>query len=385
MTWREFAGRGQAGNSVEVMPLSPVVDASERAGEEVAAGRGPAGRDGVPVAALDLGTHSCHLVIAVPEDRGFRVVERFSRTVGLGEGLGETGCLSAAAMERAIEVLDACAARLAARRVAHARCVATEAVRVARNRDAFVERARTEAGIALETIDPREEARLVMVACASHMDPAWKNALVFDIGAGSVELAWARQRSGGGSELAGWTSLSCGVAVLRDSFRDPGFDRDQYQAVVRSVAARFESFEGEFGIRRKIEKGAAGMIGTGGAVTTVAAVGLGLRRFDRARIDGSWLDFATVRRLRREMAPRSIAARAAHPCVGADRAELVVPGLAVLEAIDRAWPAGRLRVSNRGIHDGILNEMSASPSTTDAPSADAGGIPEQGRRTGRAT
>ncbi len=134
------------------MSLSPVVDASEGAGGEVAAGCGPAGRDGVPVAVLDLGTHSCHLVIAVTEDWGFRVVERFSRTVRLGEGLGETGCLAAAAMERAIEALGACAARLAARGVAHARCVATEAVRVARNRDAFVERARAEAGIALETI-----------------------------------------------------------------------------------------------------------------------------------------------------------------------------------------------------------------------------------------
>ncbi len=224
-----------------------------------------------------------------------------------------------------------------------------------------------------------------MVACAPHMDPAWKNALVFDIGAGSVELAWVRQCSGDGSELAGWISLPYGVALLRDGFRDLGFDRERYGAVVRSVAALLESFEGEFGVRRKIEKGAAGMIGTGGAVTTVAAVGLGLQCFDRARIDGSRLDFATVRRLRREMVPQSIAAHAAHPCVRPDRAELVVPGLAILEAIDRAWPAGRLQVSDRGIHDGILNEMSASPSTTDAPSADGGGISEQDRRTGRAT
>ena len=367
------------------MPLSPVVDASEGTGGEIAAGRSLAGRDGVPVAALDLGTHSCHLVIAVPEDRGFRVVERFSRTVGLGEDLGETGRLSAAAMERAIAVLGACATRLAARRVVHARCVATEAVRVARNRDAFVERVRSETGIVLETIDPREEARLVMVACAPHMDPAWKNALVFDIGAGSVELAWARLRPDGGSELAGWTSLPCGVALLRDSFRDQGFDRERYRAVVRSVAGLFEPFEREFGVRRKIENGAAGMIGTGGAVTTVAAVGLGLQCFDGARIDGSWLDFATVRRLRREMAPRSLAGRAAHPCIGPDRAELVVPGLAVLEAIDRAWPAGHLRVSDRGIHDGILRGMSGSLSTMDAPPAGAGGVPEQGRETGLAT
>lgn len=367
------------------MPLSPVVDASEGTGGEVAAGRSPAGRDGVPVAALDLGTHSCHLVIAVPEDQGFRVVERFSRTVNLGEDLAETGCLSAAGMERAIEALDACAARLAARRVVHVRCVATEAVRVARNREAFVQRARTEAGIALETIDPREEARLVMVACAPHMNPAWKNALVFDIGAGSIELAWARLHSGSGPELAGWTSLPCGVALLRDSFRDPGFDRERYRSVVRSVAGLFEPFERKFGVRRKIENGAAGMMGTGGTVTTVAAVGLGLQRFDGARIDGSRLDFATVQRLRREMAPRSPAGRAAHPCIGPDRAELVMPGLAVLEAIDRVWPAGRLRVSDRGIHDGILKEMSGGLSTTDAPPAGAGGIPEQGRRTGLAT
>ena len=365
------------------MALSTSAGASKGASGEPVAGCGPAGRDGVPIAALDLGTHSCHLVIAVVEDRELKVVERFSRTVRLGNDLGETGCLSAAAMERAIEALDAGAARLVARRVSHVRCIATEAVRVARNRDAFVERARIETGIALETIDPCEEARFVMAACAPHMDRAWKGALVIDIGAGSVELAWAHQRSGGGSKLVGWTSLQCGVVLLRGSFQDPGFDRERYRAVVRSVAVRFEPFERKFGVFGEIENGAAGMIATGGAVTTVAAVGSGLQRFDSARIDGSWFDLATVQRLRRKMAPRIIIERAAHPCVGPGRAELVMPALAVLEAIDCVWPAGCLRVSSRGLHDGVLKEMSGRPLTA-SPVA-ATGIPAEGRRTNLAT
>ena len=363
------------------MQFSTPADGS---GEEAAAGRGVEHRNGAPIAALDLGTHSCHLVIAAPKARGFEILERFSRTVRLGDGLHETGGLSAAAMDRAIGALAACAARLAARGAVHVRCVATEAVRVARNRDAFVERARAETGLALETIDPREEIGLVTAACAPHTDPAWKNALVLDIGAGSVELAWARLHPGGNPEIAGWSSLPCGVALLRDRFGEPGFDRERYLAVIRSVAALFEPFEREFGIRRAIADGAAGMLGTGGAVTTVAAAAMDLRRFDRARIDGSRLDFVAVGRLRREMASRSVAGRAAHPCIGPERAGLVVPALAVLDAIGATWPAGGLRVSARGVHDGILHELSRGLAVADGPPA-AGVIPAGDRRLGRAT
>ena len=359
------------------MQLSTPADDRGGTGKEAAAGPGPDRRDGVPIAALDLGTHSCHLAIAAPEARGFRILERVSRTVRLGEGLHETGSLSAAAMDRAIAALAACAARLAARRAVHVRCVATEAVRIAGNRDAFVKRARAETGLALETIDPREEIGLAAAACAPHMDPAWKNALVLDIGAGSVELAWARLRPGGPG-LAGWTSLPCGVARLRDRFGDPGSGGERYRAAVRSVAALLAPFERQFGIRRAIADGAAGMTGTGGAVTTLAAVAMGLGRFDFARVDGSRLDFAAIRRLRRELASRSVAGRAAHPCIGPDRAELVVPALAVLEAIGSVWPADGLRASARGVHDGILHEISRSLA------ADAGEIPAADRRPGRA-
>lgn len=365
------------------MQLSTHADDRGGAGEEVAAESVAALGDGVPVAAIDLGTHSCHLVIAAPEVRGFRILERVSRTVRLDEDLHETGSLSAAAMDRATAALAACAARLAARGAVHVRCVATEAVRISRNRDAFVERAQAETGLALETIDPREEIGLAAAACAPHMDPAWKNALVFDIGAGSVELAWARLRPDG-PELAGWTSLPCGVALLRDRFGDPGSGGERYRAAVRTVAALFEPFEREFGIRRTIADGAAGMTGTGGAVTTLAAVAMDLRRFDRARVDGSRLDFAAIRRLRRETASRSVAGRAAHPCIGPDRAGLVVPALAVLEAVGSVWPADGLRVSARGVHDGILHEISRSLAAAAAPPADAGGIPVEDRKSGRA-
>ena len=364
--------------------LAPA-DAPERSGEEAAAGRGVERREGAPIAALDLGTHSCHLVIAAPKARGLEILERFSRTVRLGEDLHETGSLSAAAMDRAIGALAACAARLAARGAVHVRCVATEAVRVARNRDAFVERARAETGLVLETIDPREEIGLVTAACVPHMDPAWKNALVLDIGAGSVELAWARLHPGSSPELAGWRSLPCGVALLRDRFGEPGFGCERYPGVIRSVAALFEPFERDFGIRRAIADGAAGMLGTGGAVTTLAAVAMELRRFDRARVDGSRLDFAAIRHLRREMASRSVAGRAAHPCIGPERADLVMPALAVLETIGAMWPASGLRVSARGVHDGILHELSRGLAATDGRPADAGGIPAGDRRFVRAT
>jgi len=139
-------------------------------------------------AALDLGTNNCRLLIATPRERGFRVVDAFSRIVRLGEGIGANGRLSEAAMARAIAALKVCSSKLADRKVTRFRLIATEACRAAENGAEFVDRARQETGLNLEIVSQETEARLAVAGCASLVDPTASGVILFDIGGGSSEL-----------------------------------------------------------------------------------------------------------------------------------------------------------------------------------------------------
>jgi len=99
------------------------------------------------------------------------------------------------------------------------------------------------------------------------------------------------------------------------------------------------------------------MLGTSGTVTTIAGVYLRLRRYDRRRVDGCWLDDGEISRVVAELMAMSFAERAANPCIGAERADLVLAGCAILDAIRRVFPCPRLRVADRGLREGMLVEM----------------------------
>ncbi len=99
------------------------------------------------------------------------------------------------------------------------------------------------------------------------------------------------------------------------------------------------------------------MLGTSGTVTTIAGVFLGLRRYDRRRVDGCWLSDDQVSRVVGELMAMSFDQRAANPCIGVERADLVLAGCAILDAIRRFFPCQRLRVADRGLREGMLVEM----------------------------
>ena len=138
--------------------------------DETAASPRAAPRLAHQFAALDLGTNNCRLLIARPAGPGFRVVDAFSRIVRLGEGLATTGSLSDAAMTRTLDALKICADKIAFRKVAAGRYVATEACRRAANCEAFLRRVNEEFGLEIEIISSREEARLVVAGCGG---PLW--------------------------------------------------------------------------------------------------------------------------------------------------------------------------------------------------------------------
>lgn len=342
---------------------------SNDVGSGIAGPRGGGRQDRV-LAALDLGTNNCRLLIARPCKGGFSVIDGFSRIVRLGEGVSETSRLSEPAMERTIDALRVCAAKMARRRVSLSRCVATQAARSAHNSPEFVARVRRETGIELEVISSREEAELTLTGCFSLLDPGHDYSLMFDVGGGSAEFVWARIRPDGGAHIEGWTSLPCGVVTLTERHGANEFSPQEYEAVVGEVMELLRPFDLRFAIAERIAAGGVQMVGTAGTVTTIAGVEMSLPRYNRSRVDGSWLEFDAVERVSRELAVKTYAERAAHPCIGQNRADLVVAGCAVLEAVCRMWPAGRLRVADRGVREGILSVMSGQSPVTYADTAD---------------
>ncbi|HEX6842451.1 MAG TPA: Ppx/GppA phosphatase family protein [Stellaceae bacterium] len=307
-------------------------------------------------AALDLGTNNCRLLVARGMGRSFRVIDAFSRIVRLGEGLAATGVLSEAAMNRTIEALKVCAGKVAHRQVTRARYVATEACRRAANCAEFVERVQSDTGIAIEIISTDEEARLVVAGCAPLLDRRVPYACVFDIGGGSTELVWLRvpRDPRAPPRVEGFISLPHGVVTLSDRYGGHEVTGQTYDAMVAEMRAAILPFEERHGIAARIARREVQMLGSSGTVTTLAGIHLKLPRYNRAMVDGSVLGFDSVREVSQRLTSMSYDARAAHPCIGGDRADLVLAGCAILEAICLLWPVGRLRVADRGIREGIL-------------------------------
>ncbi|MEI6486879.1 MAG: Ppx/GppA phosphatase family protein [Sphingomonadales bacterium] len=309
--------------------------------------------------ALDLGTNNCRLLIARPSADGFTVVDAYSRVVRLGEGLLDAGRLSDAAMDRTLAALAACAEKLARRDVRLTRNVATEACRRASNGIAFVERVYAETGIALDVISAAEEARLAVLGCHVLIDAEGPPALVFDIGGGSTELMLVSPTGVGDAPPAiiDWVSMPWGVVSLAETEPQwPGADDriaayarmcDQIRPWLDRFAARLEA--------RGVHE--VQLLGTSGTITTLASVQLGLPGYDRRRVDGCAVATQDLAALCHNIGLASVAERARIACVGPDRAELIVAGCAILEAILTRWPGGQVRVADRGIREGILRTL----------------------------
>lgn len=316
----------------------------------------PDRRNGVPAfAAIDLGTNNCRLLVGVPTSSGFRVVDSFSRVVRLGEGLQGSGRLGAAAMDRAVAALQACATRLERRPVRGLRSVATEACRQAVNGAEFLQRVRAETGLAVSVISTREEAELALESCAPLLAGGGRRALLFDIGGGSTELAWVRLDGQDGLPgLIGYESLPVGVVTLSEQFGPAAFGHHGFEAMVDAVTLRLSAFDRVHCIGHEMRMGGVVSLGTSGTVTTLAGVAMGLLRYRRPLVDGTVLtgkaadhSMGLLRGLGRD-------GLVLHPCIGAERADFVLPGCAIFEAIRRMWPVGDVIVADRGLREGML-------------------------------
>jgi len=328
----------------------------------------PGARPGEHIyAALDLGTNNCRLLIARPEHRPrrrhaepLRVVDAFSRIVRLGEGLGRVGRISEAAIERTLAALEICRDKMANRGVTRARLVATQACRAAANGDEFVARAREKAGLALEVIDRETEARFAARGCGSLADPYAESVLLFDIGGGSTELVWLTRAAGGRMgapcyDLHSWTSLELGVVSLAEHFGGRSVDEAIFAAMIREARDALDHFARAVARQRRCPR--FHLLGTSGTVTTLAGVHLGLERYDRWRVDGLWMSNDEASRAIARLRAMDFEERVANGCIGPQRADLVLAGCAIFEAIRQAFPAARTRIADRGLREGMLLEL----------------------------
>jgi exopolyphosphatase / guanosine-5'-triphosphate,3'-diphosphate pyrophosphatase len=310
-------------------------------------------------AALDLGTNNCRLLIARPgAGDSFTIVDAFSRIVRLGEGLGASGRISDAAIERAIAALKICSDKLVRRGVHLSRAVATEACRRAENGPDFVARVYRETGILLDIIDPGEEARLAAGGCHLMLEPGDGPALIFDIGGGSTELVRVETK-GDDLRIIDWTSIPWGVVSMSEPHGDP--DLAVRLAAYDRMRARAFNAMADFVDHRHVSNGEPlRLLGTSGTVTTLGSVHLNLTRYSRDLVDGLRLTDHECRAISRRLAEMTMEDRAHVACIGRERADLVVAGCAILEAILDLWPAPRVGVADRGIREGILRNLMAN-------------------------
>ncbi len=325
------------------------------------------GRNSHVYAALDLGTNNCRLLIARPAREGFRIVDAFSRIVRLGEGLTQTGRLGQGAIDRTLAALEICRTKMEMRGVSRARLIATEACRMAVNGPEFIARVRDEVGLSLEVVDRETEAHLAASGCAALADEQAEGVVLFDIGGGSSEIVWlgrpTRQAHGvdpnGDAAMRGrvrmWASLQLGVVTIAERFGGFDVSAELYERMVTHVSGELASFLERTATAPRCDR--FHLLGTSGTVTTIAGVHLGLARYDRRQVDGLWMNDGEVSQAIGRLQAMTYADRVANGCIGPERADLVLAGCAIFDAIRRAFPSDRVRIADRGLREGILMQM----------------------------
>jgi len=310
-------------------------------------------------AALDLGTNNCRLLVARPTGDAFRVVDAFSRIIRLGEGISASGRISDGAIARAVEALGICRDKMANRNVTRARLIATEACRAAINGTEFRARIASDVGLELEIIDRATEAELAATGCTPLIDREADGVILFDIGGGSSELvrlgrSVATRCGPPLPEIEAWVSIPIGVVTLAERHGGHAVTRAIYEAMIAEVAVYVDRFVAEYG-RPAMDR--VHMLGTSGTVTTIAGVFLDLKRYDRRRVDGCWMSDVEVDGVIERLLGWTYEDRVANACIGAERADLVLAGCAIFDAMRRAFPCRRLRVADRGLREGMLVQM----------------------------
>lgn len=322
-----------------------------------------------PYAALDLGTNNCRLLVALPTASGrLKVIDSHSQVVRLGEGLAATGRLSEAAMARATDAIRACVEKAKRHRPVKSKFIATQACRAAENGAEFLAKVRKDLGISLQAITGKQEAKFALLGSLDLIDPEKRFAAVIDIGGGSTEVCFVDARAAASRgvkgcaarpPILGWASFPFGVVTLTESFASRG--ADAYPAMVTHVRDLLAANDAASRFGPLFSNGRGQLIGNSGTVTSLTAVSLNLPKYIRAAVDGVWIDREAASAASQRLVSASSEQRAREPCIGPERADLIVAGCAILDSIWSVWPAERMRVGDRGLREGMLMSMIHEP------------------------
>ena len=317
--------------------------------------------------ALDLGTNNCRLLLARPSRKGFQIVDAFSRIIRLGEGVSETGQLSKQAMDRTIDALQVCATKMNYNRVSRSHLVATQACRSANNSQEFIDKVKRKTGLELDVICQETEAKLAVSGCITLIDETCDYALIFDIGGGSSELIWLDVAKTSDKEgqscirskeaIVAWTSLPVGVVTLAEKFGGQQVSAQDFSSMIAYVKTLVADFAKDVATKIDLANAKLHFLGTSGTVTTIAGVHLSLDVYDRQQVDGLWMQSQDVEKISHYLRELDYEERASIACIGPERADLVLAGCAILQALLETWPTPKLRVADRGLREGILAQL----------------------------
>jgi len=252
--------------------------------------------------------------------------------------------------------LRVCANKLKWHQVTRYRLIATEACRIAENGPGFLQRVKDEIGLELEMIDRATEAQLAVSGASPLICPQATKVLVFDIGGGSTELAWL-DVTGKEPKIEAWTSIPAGVVTVAEEFGGIYVDEKVFAAMREKIRPVMQKFSRETQNFCKDSTGPCHLLGTSGTVTTICGIHLELPRYDRSQVDGCWLGGDDMGAVTEQLLAMSHKERAASPCIGHQRADLVMAGCAIFEEIRAIWPTDRIRIADRGLREGILASL----------------------------
>lgn len=334
-------------------------------------------------AALDLGTNNCRLLIASQrqcetKEFALNVVDSYSRIVRLGEGVSETGRFSEVAMERTLEALRQCKKKLDKHHVKAGRFIATEACRQAANTPHFLMRVKKETGLDIEVISAAEEANLAFRGCVSLVKPEPHRALMLDIGGGSTEFMWVEVDEAHphpstlpvvSHKVLDWFSMPHGVMNLSEKFGGAQFAEVYFEEMVEYLEQQLLKFRRYEEIAEAVKQKQVQLFSTSGTVTTLAAIYLGLPRYERSKIDGISIETEQLRDAINSILNMRASERFHHPCIGSDRSDYIISGCAIFEALCRLCPVEHITIADRGVREGIIFSLVAEESSPETLSS----------------
>ena len=299
-----------------------------------------------PVAAIDIGTNSTNLLIVDPE--GNEIVREVNVT-RLGKGVAASGLLDDSAIAATVQQLAIYASLLKQHNVETFRVTATEACRRASNASTFLDQAQTVLGKCPEIISGVEEGQLAYRGALSKLEPHNGTTIVVDIGGGSTEVM-----IGVGNELQHTVSFPFGAVVLTETElqRDPPRPEELTNAI-----GLVTDFMDDLVREQPQVLEATRVVGVAGTIVTIAAVELGIARFDPLALHGMTLTREAAEDVFRTLATESLADRKSNPGLPAERADVIVGGCCALVGIMRRLRLASITVSVHNLLDGVVQHI----------------------------